>query len=158
MQLRDEISADEITLLPTMVNFDEEIGRFSHTGFKAGGCFPIGKDALKEGGFSVLVAGKRFGKGSSSAFRLITAFRSKSWWRAAKRSQHASCRKAVCCGPGVSSVKEVVTNSAINRNFPGRSGPGQVWLASPPTVAVSAIAGEFISFAELKQRFETPEH
>ena len=34
-----------------------------------------------------------------------------------------------------------VTVSAINRNFPGRSGPGQVWLASPPTVAASAIAG-----------------
>ena len=35
-----------------------------------------------------------------------------------------------------------VTVSAINRNFPGRSGPGQVWLASPPTVAASAIAGD----------------
>ena len=32
--------------------------------------------------------------------------------------------------------------SAINRNFPGRSGPGSVWLASPYTVAASAIAGE----------------
>jgi 3-isopropylmalate/(R)-2-methylmalate dehydratase large subunit len=43
--------------------------------------------------------------------------------------------------------------SAINRNFPGRSGPGQVWLASPPTVAASAIAGELLSFAELRERF-----
>ena len=33
------------------------------------------------------------------------------------------------------------TVSAINRNFPGRGGPGAVWLASPPTVAASAIAG-----------------
>ena len=63
--LRHEISTDEITPLPTMVHFDEEIGRFSHTGFKAGDRFPIGKDALKEGGFSVLVAGRRYGKGSS---------------------------------------------------------------------------------------------
>ena len=39
--------------------------------------------------------------------------------------------------------------SAINRNFPGRSGPGQVWLASPATVAASAIAGALVSFAEL---------
>ena len=34
----------------------------------------------------------------------------------------------------------------------GRSGPGQVWLASPPTVAASAIAGELVSFAELQAR------
>jgi 3-isopropylmalate/(R)-2-methylmalate dehydratase large subunit len=43
-----------------------------------------------------------------------------------------------------------VTVSAINRNFPGRSGPGQVWLASPPTVAASAIAGRLTSFEELR--------
>ncbi|WP_280142029.1 aconitase family protein [Bosea vaviloviae] len=41
--------------------------------------------------------------------------------------------------------------SAINRNFPGRSGRGKVWLASPATVAASAIAGEIMSFAELKE-------
>jgi len=46
-----------------------------------------------------------------------------------------------------------VTVSAINRNFPGRSGPGDVWLASPPTVAASAIAGELASFDELQRRF-----
>ena len=34
-----------------------------------------------------------------------------------------------------------VTVSAINRNFPGRSGPGKVYLASPLVVAASAIAG-----------------
>jgi 3-isopropylmalate/(R)-2-methylmalate dehydratase large subunit len=34
-----------------------------------------------------------------------------------------------------------VTISAINRNFPGRSGPGQLYLASPYTTAASAIAG-----------------
>jgi 3-isopropylmalate/(R)-2-methylmalate dehydratase large subunit len=45
-----------------------------------------------------------------------------------------------------------VTISAINRNFPGRSGPGQVWLASPSTVAASAIAGEIVSFADLRSR------
>jgi len=44
--------------------------------------------------------------------------------------------------------------SAQNRNFPGRSGPGQIWLASPPTVAASAIGGELLSFAELKARFD----
>jgi len=34
-----------------------------------------------------------------------------------------------------------VTISSQNRNFPGRSGPGRLYLASPYTVAASAIAG-----------------
>ena len=44
-------------------------------------------------------------------------------------------------GPGVSKTREEVTISAINRNFPGRSGPGQLYLANPYTVAASAITG-----------------
>lgn len=56
-------------------------------------------------------------------------------------------------GPGSSSRADEVTVSAINRNFPGRSGPGKVWLASPATVAASAIAGELVSFDELKRRY-----
>jgi 3-isopropylmalate/(R)-2-methylmalate dehydratase large subunit len=52
-------------------------------------------------------------------------------------------------GPGASTRPDQVTVSAINRNFPGRSGPGQVWLASPATVAASAIAGRLVSFPEL---------
>lgn len=51
-----------------------------------------------------------------------------------------------------------MTVSAINRNFPGRSGPGQVWLASPPTVAATAIAGELISFDELRERHAVHTH
>ena len=42
-----------------------------------------------------------------------------------------------------------VTVSAINRNFPGRSGPGKVYLASPLTVAASAIAGKIVDPAKL---------
>ncbi|MGK6307093.1 aconitase family protein [Variovorax sp. DT-64] len=63
-----------------------------------------------------------------------------------------SCGACGNCGPGGSSRSDQVTVSAINRNFPGRGGPGQVWLASPPTVAASAIAGELLSFEELQQR------
>jgi 3-isopropylmalate/(R)-2-methylmalate dehydratase large subunit len=63
-----------------------------------------------------------------------------------------ACGACAQCGPGTSTDPGQVTISAINRNFPGRSGPGQVWLASPPTVAASAIAGEILSFAELKAR------
>ncbi len=61
-----------------------------------------------------------------------------------------SCGACANCGPGSSIAAGQVTVSAINRNFPGRSGPGEVWLASPPTVAASAVAGRLTSFAELQ--------
>ncbi|MBN3855912.1 3-isopropylmalate dehydratase [Paraburkholderia sp. Ac-20340] len=61
-----------------------------------------------------------------------------------------SCGACANCGPGASTQADEVTISAINRNFPGRSGPGQVWLASPPTVVASALAGHIASFAELQ--------
>jgi 3-isopropylmalate/(R)-2-methylmalate dehydratase large subunit len=64
-----------------------------------------------------------------------------------------ACGACANCGPGASEYAGQVTVSAINRNFPGRSGPGSVWLASPPTVAASAIAGELASFDELQRRF-----
>ena len=53
----------------------------------------------------------------------------------------SSCGACINAGPGVSERADQVTISAINRNFPGRSGPGQMWLASPATVAASALAG-----------------
>ena len=49
------------------------------------------------------------------------------------------CGACIGCGPGVSDREEQVTVSAINRNFKGRSGPGKMYLASPFTVAASAI-------------------
>ena len=69
------------------------------------------------------------------------------------RMLQPSCGACGNCGPGGSIASEQITVSAINRNFPGRGGPGQVWLASPPTVAASAIAGELLSFEELQQRY-----
>jgi 3-isopropylmalate/(R)-2-methylmalate dehydratase large subunit len=56
------------------------------------------------------------------------------------------CGACIGCGPGVSSSPEQVTVSAINRNFTGRSGPGKLYLASPLTVAASAISGRIASF------------
>jgi 3-isopropylmalate/(R)-2-methylmalate dehydratase large subunit len=52
-----------------------------------------------------------------------------------------SCGACINAGPGVSKTTEEVTISAINRNFPGRSGPGQLYLANPYTVAASALSG-----------------
>jgi len=60
-----------------------------------------------------------------------------------------ACGACGQCGPGVTERADQVTISAINRNFAGRGGPGQVWLASPPTVVASAIAGKIVSFGTL---------
>ena len=63
-----------------------------------------------------------------------------------------SCGACINAGPGASAEPSDVTVSAINRNFPGRSGPGQVYLASPQVVAASAIAGRITTPAELLRR------
>jgi 3-isopropylmalate/(R)-2-methylmalate dehydratase large subunit len=57
-----------------------------------------------------------------------------------------SCGACINAGPGVSTSKEQVVISAQNRNFPGRSGPGQMYLASPYTVAASAVAGHIVEY------------
>jgi 3-isopropylmalate/(R)-2-methylmalate dehydratase large subunit len=57
-----------------------------------------------------------------------------------------SCGACINAGPGVSRTRDEVTISAINRNFPGRSGPGQLYLASPYTVAASAVAGRIVAW------------
>ncbi|MFZ9886459.1 MAG: aconitase family protein [Myxococcota bacterium] len=61
--------------------------------------------------------------------------------RAGAETINPSCGACINAGPGVSQKSEQVTVSAINRNFPGRSGPGQVYLASPRVVAASALVG-----------------
>jgi 3-isopropylmalate/(R)-2-methylmalate dehydratase large subunit len=57
-----------------------------------------------------------------------------------------SCGACINAGPGVSTRPDQVVISAQNRNFPGRSGPGQMYLASPFTVAASAVAGYIIEY------------
>jgi 3-isopropylmalate/(R)-2-methylmalate dehydratase large subunit len=52
-----------------------------------------------------------------------------------------ACGACIAAGPGTSRSKEEVTISAASRNFPGRSGPGQVILANPFVVAASALSG-----------------
>ena len=61
-----------------------------------------------------------------------------------------SCGACINAGPGVSDSADRVTVSAINRNFPGRSGPGQVYLASPLVVMASALAGYIVRPDELQ--------
>jgi 3-isopropylmalate/(R)-2-methylmalate dehydratase large subunit len=61
---------------------------------------------------------------------------------------HPGCGACIGCGPGVSSSAEQVTVSAINRNYQNRSGPGRLYLASPLTVAASAVAGKIVAYRE----------
>jgi 3-isopropylmalate/(R)-2-methylmalate dehydratase large subunit len=61
--------------------------------------------------------------------------------RAGAKVIEPSCGACINAGPGVSTRPDQIVISAQNRNFPGRSGPGQMYLASPYTVAASAVAG-----------------
>jgi 3-isopropylmalate/(R)-2-methylmalate dehydratase large subunit len=63
-----------------------------------------------------------------------------------------SCGACINAGPGVSTRSDQVVISAQNRNFPGRSGPGQMYLASPLTVAASAVAGYIVEYEPSEQR------
>jgi 3-isopropylmalate/(R)-2-methylmalate dehydratase large subunit len=65
-----------------------------------------------------------------------------------------SCGACINAGPGASKSPDTVTVSAQNRNFPGRSGPGKLYLASPYVVAASAIAGHIV---EPEQFLKEPE-
>jgi 3-isopropylmalate/(R)-2-methylmalate dehydratase large subunit len=193
------------------VHYDATLGRHAHTGFTAGGEQPIARDALRAARIEVLVAGRRYGKGSSrehspraerpridiayggsctagkrgdfEQYHAVLAWAAQRGLRFAPgvalylqfgtESVHRFCRRQgwidtfqavgtqllqpACgaranCRPGASTEAAQVTVSAVNRNFPGRSRPGPVWLASPATVAASAIAGELLSFAELAAR------
>jgi 3-isopropylmalate/(R)-2-methylmalate dehydratase large subunit len=60
-----------------------------------------------------------------------------------------SCGACIKAGPGVSQSADQVTVSAQNRNYPGRSGPGAVYLASPFVVAASAVLGRIGSPDEI---------
>jgi 3-isopropylmalate/(R)-2-methylmalate dehydratase large subunit len=68
--------------------------------------------------------------------------------RTGVRVIHPGCGACIGCGPGVSSSKEQVTVSAINRNYQNRSGPGRLYLASPLTVAASAVLGRIAAYRE----------
>jgi len=72
--------------------------------------------------------------------------------KAGARVIEPSCGACINAGPGVSSRADQVVISAQNRNFPGRSGPGQMYLASPLTVAASAVAGYIVEYEPSEKR------
>ncbi len=63
-----------------------------------------------------------------------------------------SCGACINAGPGVTTRPDQVVISAQNRNFPGRSGPGQMYLGSPLTVAASAVAGYIVEYQPSDER------
>jgi 3-isopropylmalate/(R)-2-methylmalate dehydratase large subunit len=67
-----------------------------------------------------------------------------------------SCGACINAGPGVTTRPDQVVISAQNRNFPGRSGPGQMYLASPLTVAASAVAGYIVEYEPSQERELAP--
>jgi 3-isopropylmalate/(R)-2-methylmalate dehydratase large subunit len=63
--LRNDVSTDEITPLPCMLVFDERLRQFAHTGTIIDGGKPFAEGVLANSDFTVIVGGKRYGKGSS---------------------------------------------------------------------------------------------
>jgi 3-isopropylmalate/(R)-2-methylmalate dehydratase large subunit len=72
--------------------------------------------------------------------------------KAGARVIEPSCGACINAGPGVSTRPDQIVISAQNRNFPGRSGPGQMYLASPLTVAASALAGYIVEYQPSQAR------
>ena len=63
---------------------------------------------------------------------------------AGARILESSC--GPCIGMGQAPSSHGISIRTMNRNFPGRSGPGQVYLGSPYTVAASAVAGRIVAW------------
>ncbi len=102
-----------------------------------------------------LTAGKRVAEGVRMVVQFGSASvrdyaRAKGYFKLFEKAGveviNPGCGACIGCGPGVSETSDQVTVSAINRNFQGRSGPGKLYLASPLTVAASAIAGRIVAY------------
>ena len=64
-ELRTDVATDEITPLQVMLNYDEKLAQFAHTGLVINGERPVAENALVDANIAVIVAGRRYGKGSS---------------------------------------------------------------------------------------------
>lgn len=63
--LRHDVSTDEITPGPALTFNDARLGQYVYTGFRVGASSPIGIGAVHDGGFRVVVAGRRYGSSSA---------------------------------------------------------------------------------------------
>ena len=108
-----------------MVHFDATLGRYPYTGFTAAdGQRPVGVDAVGQAGVEAVVAGARYGKGSSpehsvvaersAGVRLVIAPSFERIYR-----QNPTTRPCALCSSGVAR--------------PWRSRPGCAATPAPPT-------------------------
>jgi len=124
-----------------------------------GGSCTAGKDDDLDAYAHVVAEAERAGRRVAPGVSFYIQFGSEAVQRVAKSKGYVSlfermgvhvlnpgCGACIGCGPGVSDTREQVTVSAINRNFQGRSGPGKLYLASPMTVAASAIEGHVVAY------------
>jgi 3-isopropylmalate/(R)-2-methylmalate dehydratase large subunit len=135
-----------------------------------GGTCTAGKNEDMDMYAEVLADGLKHGKRVASSVEFYIQFGSQetrdycvrkgyldTFQKAGARVIEPSCGACINAGPGVSTRPDQVVISAQNRNFPGRSGPGQMYLASPLTVAASAVAGYIVEYqpSETKELVET---
>jgi 3-isopropylmalate/(R)-2-methylmalate dehydratase large subunit len=124
-----------------------------------GGTCTAGKNEDMDMYAAVLADALRRGKGVAESVQFYIQFGSQDtreyclrkgyldvFQKAGARVIEPSCGACINAGPGVSTRADQVVISAQNRNFPGRSGPGQMYLASPLTVAASAVAGYIVEY------------
>jgi 3-isopropylmalate/(R)-2-methylmalate dehydratase large subunit len=145
---------------PTNGAFVEEIGHVPIDIAYAGSC-TAGKDEDIEFYTRVLREAAEAGRRVAPGVQFYLQFASADVERYARRRGYLAiyekvgvkvippgCGACIGCGPGVSESPHQVTVSAINRNYRGRSGPGRLYLASPLTVAASAIEGRIVAYRE----------
>lgn len=134
-----------------------------------GGTCTAGKNEDMDMYASVLADALRHGKRVADSLKFYIQFGSQEtreycirqgyldiFERAGAHVIEPSCGACINAGPGVSTRPDQVVISAQNRNFPGRSGPGLMYLASPLTVAASAVAGYIVEYEPSGQRELVP--
>jgi 3-isopropylmalate/(R)-2-methylmalate dehydratase large subunit len=130
-----------------------------------GGTCTAGKNEDMDMYAAVLADALKMGKGVAASVKFYIQFGSQEtreyclrkgyvdiFQKAGAQVIEPSCGACINAGPGVSTRPDQVVISAQNRNFPGRSGPGQMYLASPFTVAASAVAGYIVEYEPSEKR------
>jgi 3-isopropylmalate/(R)-2-methylmalate dehydratase large subunit len=165
-----ELDADEITPMvatpgdPGNGKYVRELNSPVPVEIAYGGTCTAGKNEDMDMYASVLADALKQGRGVSKNVEFWIQFGSQETREYSKRKGYLeifeeagarviepSCGACINAGPGVSTRPDQVVISAQNRNFPGRSGPGQMYLASPLTVAASAVAGYIVEYEPSQQ-------